>query len=48
MPDFLDSVDIRHLSLRNSRVDLKFHRHGPDVTLNLLSRRGDAKVMLVK
>jgi len=24
MPDFLDFVDIRHLSLRNSRVDLKF------------------------
>jgi len=48
MPDFLDFVDLSHLSLRNSRVDLKFHRHGPDVTLNLLSKRGEAKVMLVK
>ena len=48
MPDFLDSVDICHLSLRNSRVDLKFHRYGQDVSLHLLSRRGDAKVMLVK
>ena len=48
MPDFLDFVDIRHLSLRNSRVDLKFHRYGQDVSLHLLSRRGAAKVMLVK
>ena len=48
MPDFLDFVDLSHLSLRDLRVDLKFHRHGPDVTLNLLSKRGEAKVMLVK
>ncbi|WP_036259008.1 amylo-alpha-1,6-glucosidase [Methylocapsa aurea] len=48
MPDFLEFVDIRHLSLRDSSVDLKFHRHGQDVTLNLLSRRGAAKVMLAK
>ncbi|SFK39318.1 amylo-alpha-1,6-glucosidase [Methylocapsa palsarum] len=48
MPDFLDYVEIRRLSLRQSRFDLRFQRHGEDVTLNLLSRRGDAKVMLLK
>ena len=48
MPNFLNFVDLSNLSLRDSRVDLKFHRHGPDVTLNLLSKRGEAKVMLVK
>jgi glycogen debranching enzyme len=48
MPDFVDHVDISHLTLLNSRVDLKFRRHGRDVTLNLLKRQGDAKVMLVK
>lgn len=48
MPPFLDNVILNHLSLGNSRIDLKLQRHGSDVTLNLLSRRGDAKVMLVK
>jgi glycogen debranching enzyme len=48
MPAFLDHVNLNQLSLGNSRVDLKLQRHGSDVTLNLLRRRGDAKVMLVK
>ena len=48
MPAFLDHVTINHLSFGNSRIDLKLQRHGSDVTLNLLRRRGDAKVMLVK
>ena len=48
MPAFLDYVTLNQLSLGKSRLDLKLHRHGRDVTLNLLSRQGDAKVMLVK
>ena len=48
MPAFLDHVTLNRFSLGNSRVDLKLQRHGGDVTLNLLCRRGDAKVMLVK
>jgi glycogen debranching enzyme len=48
MPDFLDVVEISHLSLSTSCVDIKFHRYGQDVTLNLLTRLGVAKVMLVK
>ena len=48
MPAFLDHVTLNQLSSGNSRVDLKLQRHGSDVTLNLLRRRGDAKVMLVK
>lgn len=48
MPGFLDYVNINQLSLANSRLDLRFHRHGGDVTLNLLKRQGDVKVMLVK
>jgi len=48
MPSFLDYVILNQLSLGNSRIDLKLQRHGSDVTLNLLRRRGDAKVMLVK
>ena len=48
MPAFLDYVTLNQLSLGKSRLDLRLHRHGRDVTLNLLSRQGDAKVMLVK
>jgi glycogen debranching enzyme len=48
MPDFLDYVKISRLSLRNSRIDLKLQRYGNDATLHLSSRKGDAKVMLVK
>jgi glycogen debranching enzyme len=48
MPEFLEFVKLRQLSLGKSRLDLKFHRHEQDVTLNVLSRQGDAKVMLVK
>jgi hypothetical protein len=48
MPAFLDYVTLNHLSLGKSRLDLRLHRHGRDVTLNLLRRQGDAKVMLVK
>jgi glycogen debranching enzyme len=48
MPAFLDYVTLNQLSLGKSRLDLRLHRHGRDVTLNLLRRQGDAKVMLVK
>ncbi|MGH6845382.1 MAG: amylo-alpha-1,6-glucosidase [Methylocella sp.] len=48
MPAFLDYVTLNQLSLGKSRLDLRLHRHGRDVTLNSLRRHGDAKVMLVK
>jgi len=48
LPHFLDAVEISHLSLGDSRVDLRLGRHGRDVTLNLLARRGDARIALVK
>jgi hypothetical protein len=47
MPAFLDYVILNQLSLGNSCLDAKLN--GMAVMLvNLLSRRGDAKVMLVK
>jgi glycogen debranching enzyme len=48
MPDFLDYVNISRLGVRDSLVDLCLHRAGRDVTVSLISRRGTAKVMLVK
>jgi len=48
MPSFLDYVILRHLRLGSSQIDIRFDRHGSDVTLNLLLRRGDAKILLIK
>ena len=48
MPDFLDEVVIRGLRLGESRSDLRLHRYGRDVTVNVLSREGSARVQLLK
>ena len=47
-PPFLDHVIFNELRLGSSMIDVKLQRHGDDVTVNLLRRQGDAKVMLVK
>ena len=48
MPDFLDEVVIRNLRLGGSRVDVRLHRYGQDVTANVLSREGSLRVALFK
>ena len=48
MPDFLDEVVIRSLRLGGSRVDVRLHRYGQDVTANVLSREGSLRVALFK
>ena len=48
MPDFLNEVTIRDLKLADSRVDLRLHRYGNDVTANVLSRQGSSRVLLLK
>jgi hypothetical protein len=48
LPGFLDHVTLHQLRIGESQLDLRFHRHGADVTLNVLKRQGDARVMFVK
>jgi glycogen debranching enzyme len=48
LPDFLDTVDIKNLSLNTSKLHLKLQRYGKDATLNVVHRQGSAKVMLQK
>jgi glycogen debranching enzyme len=48
MPAFLDEVVIRSLRLGGSRVDVRLHRYGQDVTANVLSREGSLRVALFK
>jgi glycogen debranching enzyme len=48
LPCFLDYVVLNRMRLGNSCLDLRFQRHGSDVTVSLLHRQGHARVMLVK
>jgi glycogen debranching enzyme len=48
MPDFLDMIEIRDLRLGHSRLDLRLSRYGRDVTVNVVSRQGPARVSLLK
>jgi glycogen debranching enzyme len=48
IPPFLDHMIFNGLTLGSSVIDVKLQRHSDDVTVNLLRRQGDAKVMLVK
>ncbi len=46
LPDFLDRVVIRSLSIGESQVDILLQRHAADVSVNVLSRVGSAEVMV--
>lgn len=48
MPDFLDEVVIRNLRLGTSRADVRLHRYGSDVTVNVLGRQGSARILIAK
>ena len=45
LPEFLDQVCIRGLTLGDSRVDVLLRRHNSDVTVNVLARTGSARVV---
>lgn len=48
LPAFLDGVSIFNLQLGGTRIDLRFHRHGDDVTVSVLRRVGDGQVVVLK
>jgi glycogen debranching enzyme len=48
MPEFLDEVAIHNLRLGDSHLDVRLHRYGDDVTVNVVSRHGPARVLLLK
>ncbi len=48
LPRFLDEVVIRGLRVNSSCFDLRFHRYGRDVALNVLERNGNAGVLISK
>jgi glycogen debranching enzyme len=48
MPEFLSEIVIRSLRLGTSRADVRLHRYGSDVTLNVLERDGRARILILK
>jgi len=48
LPGFLHDVEVRKLRIGRSQLDLRIHRHDQDVTLNVLGRVGNARVLLSK
>ena len=44
LPRFMDAILIRRLRLGESEVNLRLVRHGSDVTVNVLDRRGPARI----
>jgi glycogen debranching enzyme len=47
LPDFLDEVTLEHLRMGAVSVDLMFHRHTRDASLNVLRKQGEAEIVLV-
>jgi glycogen debranching enzyme len=48
LPDFLDELQIKNLTLGDATVDLLLHRHGDDVTASVLNRRGHVRISIIK
>jgi hypothetical protein len=47
LPNFLNEVVLRELQLGSSTVDLCVRRHGDDVSMEVLRRRGEIQVSIV-
>jgi glycogen debranching enzyme len=47
LPERLEEVTLRRLSVRDASVDVLVRRHGGEIALQVLERRGDARVTVV-
>ena len=47
LPEFIDELCLRRLRLGDAEVDILLRRHTTDVGLNVISRRGDVRVIVV-
>ena len=45
LPSGLDEVQIQNLKLVDASVDLLIHRHGEDVAVEVLRRRGEIEIL---
>jgi glycogen debranching enzyme len=47
LPPFLDEVRISNMRLRDASLDLILQRHGNEVSVNVVRRHGDARVVVI-
>jgi glycogen debranching enzyme len=47
LPPFLREIHIRNLGVNGAVIDLDLHRHGEDVSINVLRRQGTVEVRMV-
>lgn len=48
LPDFLEWVELKNLSIGNASIDLLLHRREDDVGINILRREGNIEVVIIK
>ena len=48
LPPFLDDLILRGLRLGDARADVRLRRDGDDITVSVLSRQGDARIVQTK
>jgi len=48
LPDFLDDLTIHNLQLDETTTDIRLRRDGDDITVNILSRQGSARIVQSK
>jgi len=48
LPDWLNEVHIRKLRVGDGSIDVRLHRHGGDVGVNILDRYGKVEVVILK
>jgi glycogen debranching enzyme len=48
LPEFLGEVRIKNLEVGNASVDLFLERHGQDVGIDVLRRKGDVQIVTIK
>jgi len=48
LPESLQTLHVRGMPIGDARVDLLFRRHGSDVSVNILNRRGDAEIVTLQ
>jgi hypothetical protein len=47
LPAFLEEVTLRDLQLGRSSIDLRLHRHGDEVSVDIPRRQGEMQVSVV-
>jgi len=48
LPQYLDWVEIKNLTIGEANVDLLLHRRADDVGINVLRREGEVEIIIVK